>query len=46
MKNNKSEKYSPTILWEMAQSPYCGPAAISCPISFTAPQIEPTLASS
>lgn len=26
--NNKSEKCSPTILWEMAQSPYCGPAAI------------------
>lgn len=26
--NKKSEKCSPTILWEMAQSPYCGPAAI------------------
>lgn len=26
--NKKSEKCSPTILWEMAPSPYCGPAAI------------------
>lgn len=25
---NKSDKFSPTILWEMAQSPHCGPAAV------------------
>lgn len=24
----KSDKFSPTILWEMAQSPHCGPAAV------------------
>lgn len=26
--NKKSDKFSPTILWEMAQSPHCGPAAV------------------